>query len=73
MEQLVQIFEELERNGWVCILKWDGQRTSMTKTVVVSRAFGDKLFRGDFHSFEQALEHLQKWLREESPASNSDT
>jgi hypothetical protein len=72
VEQLVQIFDDLERKGWVCLLKWDGERTSKTKTVVVSHASADKVFRGDFNDFEQALEHLQNWLRKQEPASGPD-
>jgi hypothetical protein len=72
MDQLVQIFDELERQGWVCILKWDGERASKTNSVVVSRSSDGKLFRGDFTDFDRALEHVQSWLREQGPASSVD-
>jgi hypothetical protein len=65
MEHLVQLFDELERKGWVCILKWDGERTSKHKTIVVSNAAESKVYRGDFENFDQAREHLQKWLQEQ--------
>lgn len=64
MEQLIRIFDELESKGWVCLLKWDGERTSMRKTVIVQNAADDRFFRGDFDTFVQALESLREWLLE---------
>jgi hypothetical protein len=63
MTELLQIFDELEARGWVCLLKWDGERASKCKTVVISKS--DKLFRGDFCDFEQALASLRIWLQKE--------
>lgn len=65
MEELIRIFDELESKGWVCLLKWDGERTSMRKTVLVQNAADDRFFRGDFDTFGQALESLWEWLIEQ--------
>lgn len=65
MSELLHIFDALEGKGWVCLLKWDGERDSKTKTVVVSHLTEDKFFRGDFHDFEQGLRGLRDWLKEQ--------
>ena len=72
MEQLIRIFDELERKGWVCLLKWDGERTSKRKTVVVQHPAQGSSFRGDFNSFDQAYESFQEWfLNQEVDEGNS--
>lgn len=47
MNELFNQIEELEQNGFVFVIKWDGERTSGKKTVFVSKNDCDFFYRKD--------------------------
>ncbi len=62
MEELIIIFNELEDMGWVCLLKWDGERNSNKKTIVISFPNKDEFYRSDFDNFEKQVTSIKRWL-----------
>ncbi len=65
MAELIEILDALESKGWVCLMKWDGERSSKAKTVVVQKSGEARVFRGDFSNFNQALDQLRTWIDEQ--------
>lgn len=55
MNELIAEIESMEREGAVVLLKWDGERGDFRRTVVISRADTDYLFRKDSEDIQGAL------------------
>lgn len=67
MNELIKIFNELESRGWVCVLKWDGLRSSSKKTILMNGG-QDLNFSLDFDDFNQAIKRLRAWMEDEGIA-----
>lgn len=54
-ESIQQRIQLLEDDGYVVVLKWDGQRKELRKTLVISRADDDVSIRIDGDDMENML------------------
>ena len=63
MVDLMSEVQRLEDDGYVVILKWDGERSTGKKTILISKPGTDVFVRRDSddmcHSLESALEEVQ--------------
>jgi len=55
LDHLLSEIEKLENDGAVVLLKWDGERESLTKTVWIGKHESDFSFRKDTDDLEEAL------------------
>jgi len=55
IDHLVPKIENLENDGAIVLLKWDGERDILKKTILISKHETDFSFRRDTDNFEEAL------------------
>ena len=55
LDPLTTDIEEIESDGAVVLVKWDGERSSLRRTVVITRADTDYVFRLDTDDVVTAL------------------
>ena len=64
-ESLQQQIQLLEDDGYVVLLKWDGQRKELRKTLVISRTEDDVSIRIDGDDMENMLRSAFTVLKNE--------
>ena len=60
LDSLLPDIKRIESDGAVLILKWDGERNKLTKTVVVSRTATNYQFRRDTDNLEETIREAIK-------------
>jgi len=63
MDEICEIFHSLEDRGYICFIKWDGERSSKKKSIMVNTSNPDEYFRYDGHNMDKALTSLINWLK----------
>jgi hypothetical protein len=56
LDQFLSIIEEVQADGAVVLLKWDGQRANNRYTVVITKSEVDYAWRQDCEDMAQALQ-----------------
>lgn len=56
LDQFLSTIEEVQADGAVVLLKWDGQRTANRYTVVITKSEVDYTWRQDCDDMEQTLQ-----------------
>ncbi len=59
--------EELEADGAIVLIKWDGQRQQNRRTVVITRSDTDYVYRRDTDDLSQALQEAIADYRSHHP------
>ena len=60
----------LEDRGYVILLKWDGERSSKNKTIVISNPQSDFIYRIDTDSFTTSLLTALEQIQEQDASSS---
>ena len=56
MKDLLSEIEKLEDEGYVVLLKWDGERSSKKRTVMITKPGSEFCLRGDTDTIWDTLE-----------------
>lgn len=57
LDRFLPAIDEVQADGAVVLLKWDGQRSSKRFTVVITKSEVDYVWRQDSDDMEQALQN----------------